>query len=85
MLLGSLSAKTVDEATACTVASHFFAMKYNHAPESLTPSIVFTAPSLHGENGSSPSFYVVNFNDKGGLNISTFRKQQLACALVLEV
>ena len=65
MLLGSVSAKSVDETTACTVASHFFAMKYNHAPESLTLSIVYTAPSLRGENGSGPSFYVVNFNDEG--------------------
>ena len=65
MLLHPAYAKSVDETTACTVASHFFAMKYNHAPESLTPTIVYTAPSLRGENGSSPSFYVVNFNGEG--------------------
>ena len=65
MLLGPVSAKSVDETTAYTVAFHFFAMKYNHAPESLTPTIVYTAPSLRGGNGSSPSFYVVNFNDEG--------------------
>ena len=65
LLLGPVSAKSVDETTACTVASHFFAIKYNHTPESPTPSIVYTAPSLHGENSSGPSFYVVNFNDEG--------------------
>ena len=65
MLLGHVSAKSVDETTAYTVASHFFAMKYNHTPESLTPKIVYTAPSLRGENSSGPSFYVVNFNAEG--------------------
>ena len=65
ILLGHLSAKTVDETTAYTVASHFYAMKFNHAPESLTPTIVYTAPSLRGEKGSGPSFYVVNFNAEG--------------------
>ena len=65
MLSDSVSAKSVDETTAYTVASHFFAMKYNHLPESLNPTIVYTAPSLHSENGSSPSYYVVNFNDEG--------------------
>ncbi len=65
MLLGRVSAKSVDETTAYTVASRFYAMKFNHAPESLTPSIVYTAPSLRGENSSGPSFYVVNFNAEG--------------------
>lgn len=65
MLLGHVSAKPVDETTAYTVASHFYAMKFNHAPESLTPTIVYTAPSLRGENGSGPSFYVVNFDAEG--------------------
>ena len=65
MLCGSVSAKPVDQTTACTVASHFFTMKYNHAPKSLTPAIVYTAPSLRGENDSAPSFYVVNFDAEG--------------------
>lgn len=65
MLLGHVSAKSVDESTAYTVASRFYAMKFNHAPESLTPTIVYTAPSLRGENSSGPSFYVVNFNAEG--------------------
>lgn len=60
-----VSAKSIDETTAYTVASHFYAMKYNHAPESLTPAIAYTAPSLRGENGSGPCFYVVNFNAEG--------------------
>ena len=64
-LLGHVSAKSVDETTAYTVASHFYAMKFNQASELLTPTIVYTAPSLRGENGSGPSFYVVNFNDEG--------------------
>ena len=65
ILSGHVSAKSVDEATACTVASHFFAMKFNHAPESLTPTIAYAAPSLRGENGPNPSFYVINFNSEG--------------------
>ena len=65
MLLGHVSAKPVDETTAYTVASHFYATKFNHAPESLTPTIAYTAPSLRGENGSGPSFYVVNFDAEG--------------------
>ena len=65
VMFGRVSAQPVDETTACTVASHFFAMKYNHTPESLTPTIVYTAPLLRGENGSAPSFYVVNFNADG--------------------
>ena len=65
MLLNPVSAKSVDETTAYTVASHFYAMKFNHAPESLIPTIVYTASPLRGENGSGPSFYVVNFNDEG--------------------
>ena len=63
--LGPLAAKPVDETTACTVASHFYALKYNHAPESLTPTIAYVAPSLYGENGAGPSFYVINFNPEG--------------------
>ena len=65
MLLGHVSAKPVDETTAYTVASHFYAMKFSHAPKSLTPTIVYTAPSLRVENGSGPSFYVVNFDAEG--------------------
>jgi len=52
---GAMSAKSVDETTACTVASHFFAMKYNRTPESLNPTIVYT----------SSGFYVVNLNTEG--------------------
>ena len=62
---GSLSAKSVDANTACTVASHFYAQKYNHTPGSLTPTVVYTAPLLRGENDSAPSFYVVNFEPDG--------------------
>ena len=65
MWLGSLSAKPVDETTACAVASHFFAMKCNRAFESLTPTIAYTATSLRGENASGPSFYVFNFDAEG--------------------
>jgi hypothetical protein len=65
MQCGILSAKSVDETTACTVASHFFALKFNHAPESLTPIVVYTTPTLRGENSSTPSFYVVNFEPEG--------------------
>ena len=65
MLLGHVSAKSVDETTAFAVASHFYAMKFNHAPESLTPTIAYTAPLLHDEDGSGPSFYVVNFDAEG--------------------
>ena len=65
MLMNPVSAKTVDETTAYSVASHFYAMKFNHTPESLTPTIVYTAQSLRGENGSGPSFYVVNFDAEG--------------------
>ena len=65
LLSGSLSAKSVDTNTAYTVASHFFAQKYNHTPESLTPIVAYTAPLLRGENGSAPSFYVVNFEPDG--------------------
>lgn len=65
MLAGYLSAKSVDETTARTVALHFYAMKFNRTPESLTPTIAYTAPILRGENGASPSFYVVNFGAEG--------------------
>lgn len=65
MLCGSVSAKPVDEATARTVASHFFSMTYKHTTASLTPTIAYTAPSLHDENGSFPSFYVFNFDSEG--------------------
>lgn len=65
MLASSVSAKSVDETTARTVASRFYAMKFDHAPESLTSTIAYTAPVLRGENGSAPSFYVFNFNSEG--------------------
>jgi len=65
MLAVSVFAKSVDETTARTIASHFYAMKYNRAPESLISTIAYTAPILRGENGSTPSFYVVNFDTEG--------------------
>ena len=64
ILSGYVSAKSVDASTACTVASHFYVMKFNHELESLTPTLAFVAPSLRGENGT-PCFYVVNFNSEG--------------------
>ncbi len=65
MQCGTISAKSVDITTACTVATHFFAMKFSHAPESLTPTVAYTAPTLRGENGSAPGFYVFNFEPEG--------------------
>ena len=65
MLSVSVSAKSVDEATARTVASHFFAMKCHRACETLNPTMAYVAPLLRGENGSTPSFYVFNFNTEG--------------------
>lgn len=65
LLSGTLSAKSVDSTTACTVASHFFALKYNHIPKSLNPVIAYTATTLRDETGSMPSFYVVNFDPEG--------------------
>ncbi|MBQ3734968.1 MAG: thiol protease/hemagglutinin PrtT [Bacteroidales bacterium] len=65
MLSASVSAKVVDATTACTVASHFFALKFSHAPESLTPTVAYTAPSLRSNDGSAPSFYVINFESEG--------------------
>ena len=61
----SISAKPVDANTASTVATHFFAMKYNHSPESLNPVVAYTATSSRNENSSAPSFYVVNFESEG--------------------
>ena len=65
VLCGSVSAKSIDETTACTVASHFYAMKFKQIPESLTATVTYTAPALRGENVSAPSFYVVNINSEG--------------------
>ena len=65
MLSVSASAEPVNETTARTVASHFFALKFHRASETLTPTIAYAAPSLRGENGGSPSFYVVNFSTEG--------------------
>ena len=70
ILSGSISAKSVNETTACTAASHFFAMKCNHATELPTPTIAYVAPSLRGENGSGPSFYVINFGSDGFVIVS---------------
>ena len=65
MVAGSVSAKSVDETTARTVATRFYAMKFDLAPESLISTIAYTAPTLRGENGSAPCFYVINFNSDG--------------------
>lgn len=65
LLSGSMYAKPVGAKTACTVATRFFAKKYNHAPESLNPIVAYTATSARNENGSAPSFYVVNFESEG--------------------
>ena len=65
MFSETISAKPVDTTAACTVASRFFAMKYSRTPESLTPTIVYAAPSLRGENSVGTSFYVVNFDSEG--------------------
>ena len=65
ILSASVSAKPVDETTARTVAARFFAMKYHRTLETLTPAIAYAAPSLRGENGGSPSFYVFNFSTEG--------------------
>lgn len=62
---GTISAKSVDETTACTVASNFFAQKFNRTPELLSPIVAYTALSTRGENSSTPSFYVVNFGSEG--------------------
>ena len=70
MLSDSLFAKPVDQTTACTVASRFFAMKFKCTTESLTPTIAYTAPSLRGGNGSFHSFYVFNFDAEGFVIVS---------------
>lgn len=65
ILLGNASAKPVDEATARTVASHFFASQYNLPSESLTPQIAYAASPLRDGKGATPGFYVINFNNDG--------------------
>ena len=65
ILLGNASASPVDEATARTVASHFFASQYNLPSETLSPQIAYTASSIRDGKGTTPSFYVVNFNNDG--------------------
>lgn len=65
ILLGYASARPVDEATARTVASHFFASQYNLTSETLSPQIAYTASSIRDGKGTTPSFYVVNFNNDG--------------------
>ena len=65
LMLGTASAKPVDEATARTVAAHFYATQYDLSPESLTPQIAYAAFPLRDGKGSTPGFYVVNFNDEG--------------------
>ncbi len=65
ILFGNIYAKPVDETTARTVASHFYAVKFNRPLETLTPTIAYRASAIRGKNGSEPSFYVVNFNSEG--------------------
>lgn len=65
LMWGTASDKPVDRATARTVASHFFATRYNLTPESLTPQVAYAATPLRDGKGSTPSFYVVNFNTDG--------------------
>ncbi|MBP5535552.1 MAG: thiol protease/hemagglutinin PrtT [Bacteroidales bacterium] len=65
LTLGSAWAKPVDRATACAVATNFYAMKCKHAPESLSATIAYEATALSGKDASSPSFYVVNFGNEG--------------------
>lgn len=65
ILFGNIYAKPVDETTARTVASHFYAVKFNRPLETLTPTIAYRASAISGKNGSEPSFYVVNFNSEG--------------------
>ena len=84
ILSGYVSAKSVDESTACTVASHFFAMKFNHSPESLTPTIAYAAPTLRGEKGA-PSFYVVNFNSEGFVIVAGDDRVQPILAFPMKV
>ena len=55
----------VDATDACVVAAHFYASKFKQAPESLTPSIVYAAPSPYGDDLPGHSFYVVNLNSDG--------------------
>ena len=64
LLSGHVSAKPVDETTARTVATRFFAIKYNRMLETLTPTVVYTADMLRSED-VTPSFYVVNFGSEG--------------------
>ncbi len=65
ILFGNIYAKPIDETTARAVASHFYAEKFNRPLETLTPTIAYRASIIRGENGSEPSFYVVNFNSEG--------------------
>ena len=64
-VLGSVSAKSVDEATALTVATHFYAKNCKHAAALPTAAVAYAAPSLRGKGAGCPSFYVVNFGSEG--------------------
>lgn len=58
-------AKSVDETTALTVATNFYARNSQCSLESLHPVIAYTAVTNRGVNGSAPGFYVVNFDNDG--------------------
>jgi len=62
-MLGTAYTKPVNETTACSVASRFYAAKFNRRFETLSPTVVYTAAALRG--GNTPSFYVVNFSSEG--------------------
>lgn len=65
MLTGSALAAPVDGSTARTVATHFYASRFKQPSTSLSASVVYEAAALSGENGDTPSFYVVNINSEG--------------------
>ncbi len=70
LLASNVSAHSVDSATACTVASHFFALKYHLDQKTLSPAVAYTATVLEDKKGFAPSFYVVNFETEGFVIVS---------------
>lgn len=64
-VMGFTNAKSVDETTARTVAAHFYAANSHRSLETLNPVIAYTAAAVRSENGSAPSYYVVNFDNEG--------------------
>jgi hypothetical protein len=85
ILLGNASARPVDEATARTVASHFFASQYNFPSESLRPQIAYAASPLRDGKGTTPSFYVVNFNNDGFVIVASAESQPVSALQVLDL